>query len=186
MGRINRAAWKNYVIGFVTACMSGMVYPAYGVVFSKGINGFSDLDPHTRRHDGDRAALWLFLIAIISTCTIGIQNYMVAAAAATLTAKIRTLSFRAILRQDIEFFDKDENSTGGLTASLSDNAQKISGLAGITLATIVQSCSTVVSGLILGLIFVWKVGLVALACLPVVISTGFIRLQVVVLKDQKK
>ena len=80
-----------------------MVYPAYGVVFSKGINGFSDLDPHTRRHDGDRTALWLFLIAIISTCTIGIQNYMVAAAAATLTAKIRSLSFRAILRQDSEF-----------------------------------------------------------------------------------
>ena len=134
-----------------------MVFPAYGVVFSKGVNGFSDLDPRQRRHDGDRVALWLFLIAIISTCTIGIQNYMVAAAAATLTAKIRSLSFRAILRQDseshhfrhcvlsvcltpvgnppVEFFDKDENSTGGLTASLSDNAQKINGLAGITLAT---------------------------------------------------
>jgi ATP-binding cassette subfamily B (MDR/TAP) protein 1 len=35
----------------------------------------------------------------------------------------------------VEYFDKDENSTGGLTASLSDNAQKINGLAGITLAT---------------------------------------------------
>jgi len=177
MGKINSAAWKNYVIGFITACstyflctwfdmiiyltghvVSGMVFPAYGVVFAKGINGFSDLDPRQRRHDGDRAALWLFLIAIISTCTIGIQNYMVAAAAATLTAKIRSLSFRAILRQDseshhffrhrvlsvcltlvgnppVEFFDKDENSAGGLTASLSDNAQKINGLAGITLAT---------------------------------------------------
>jgi ATP-binding cassette subfamily B (MDR/TAP) protein 1 len=35
----------------------------------------------------------------------------------------------------VEFFDKDENSSGGLTVSLSDNAQKVNGLAGITLGT---------------------------------------------------
>lgn len=79
-----------------------MVYPAYGVVFSKGISGLSDLDPHKRRHDGDRTALWLFIIAILSACFIGVQNYTFASAAATLTAKIRSLSFRAILRQDSE------------------------------------------------------------------------------------
>ena len=35
----------------------------------------------------------------------------------------------------VEYFDKDENSTGSLTGGLSDNAQKINGLAGTTLAT---------------------------------------------------
>jgi ATP-binding cassette subfamily B (MDR/TAP) protein 1 len=56
-----------------------------------------------------------------------------------------------------------------------------------------QSCSTIVSGLILGFVFVWKIGLVAMgersqhckvaksqlsvpACMPVVVSTGYIRL----------
>jgi ATP-binding cassette, subfamily B (MDR/TAP), member 1 len=80
----------------------------------------------------------------------------------------------------VEFFDKDENSTGGLTGSLSDNAQKINGLAGITLGTyvfprvaqnlthqscsksIIQSCSTVVTGLVLGFVFIWKLGFVAM------------------------
>jgi hypothetical protein len=83
--------------------VSGMVHPAFGVLYSKGISGFSDLDSHQRQHDGDRTALWLFTIAILSTCTIGIQNYMFASAAATLTAKLQSLSFRAILRQDSEF-----------------------------------------------------------------------------------
>jgi hypothetical protein len=79
-----------------------MVYPAYGIVFAKGLHGFSDVDPYKRRHDGDRTALWLFIIAILSACFVGVQNYMFASAAATLTAKIRSLSFRAILRQDSE------------------------------------------------------------------------------------
>jgi hypothetical protein len=83
--------------------VSGMVQPAFGILYSKGINGFSDLDPHQRRHDGNRNALYFFTVAILSTCTVGIQNYMFASAAAALTAKVQSLSFRAIVRQDSEF-----------------------------------------------------------------------------------
>jgi len=64
---------------------------------------------------------------------IGLQNFHFSSAAATVTARLRRLSFKAILRQDIEFFDKDENSTGALTSELSDNPQKVNGLAGVTL-----------------------------------------------------
>lgn len=46
--------------------------------------------------------------------TIGMQNYLFTRAAANLTAKLRSLSFRAILRQDIEFFDRDENSVSNI------------------------------------------------------------------------
>jgi ATP-binding cassette subfamily B (MDR/TAP) protein 1 len=80
-----------------------MVFPAFGVVYAKGIKGFSDLDPHQRRHDGDRTALWFFTIAFISTSMVGLQNYMFLSAAAKLTAKIRSLCFKAILRQDSMF-----------------------------------------------------------------------------------
>ncbi|KAF8957254.1 P-loop containing nucleoside triphosphate hydrolase protein [Flammula alnicola] len=184
MAPLIRDQWKNYILGAIFACMTGMVYPAFGVVYAKGIDGFSQLEASQRRHDGDRNALWMFIIAIISTMSIGFQNFLFASAAASLTARLRTLSFKAILRQDIEFFDKDENSTGALTADLSDNPQKVNGLAGITLGAIVQSIATLVSGSILGLIFIWKVALVGIACTPLLVSAGYIRLRVVVLKDQ--
>ncbi|TCD62992.1 GTPase-activating protein [Steccherinum ochraceum] len=185
MGKINRAGWRKYLFGGVAAILSGMVYPAFGVVFAKGINAFSELDAGERRHDGDRNALWFFIIALGSTCAIGIQNFMFSSSAADLTNKLRSLSFRAILRQDVEYFDKDENSTGQLTSALSDNPQKINGLAGITLGAIIQAVSTLIGGSILGLIFVWQLGLVGIACTPLLVSTGYIRLRVVVLKDQQ-
>jgi ATP-binding cassette subfamily B (MDR/TAP) protein 1 len=80
-----------------------MVYPAFGLVYANGINGFSAVDPHRRRFSGDRNALWFFVIAIISAGGMAVQNYLFASAAATLTAKLRALSFRAIMRQDSEF-----------------------------------------------------------------------------------
>jgi ATP-binding cassette subfamily B (MDR/TAP) protein 1 len=60
----------------------------------------------------------LFLIAIISTFAIALQNYFFASTAAVLTAKLRKLSFRAILRQDIEFFDRDEHSVSFVSGCL--------------------------------------------------------------------
>ena len=63
-----------------------------------------------------------------------------------------------------------------------------------------QSIATLIAGSILGLVFIWKVGLVGIACIPLLISPGYIRLvcsdvyiecdspffsqRVVVLKDQ--
>ncbi|EIN12733.1 P-loop containing nucleoside triphosphate hydrolase protein [Punctularia strigosozonata HHB-11173 SS5] len=185
MGIINREGWKWYGLGFIAACCTGAVYPAFGIVFAQAISNFSNPNPHIRRERGDRDALWFFVIAILSTFAVGFQNYLFASTAASLTAKLRSLSFKAILRQDIEFFDKDENSTGALTSSLSDNPQKVNGLAGVTLGAIVQAFATLVVGLILGLIFAWKLGLVGLACMPLLVSAGYIRLRVVVLKDQK-
>jgi len=35
-----------------------MVYPAFGVVYAKGIDGFSQLEKFDRRFQGDRNALW--------------------------------------------------------------------------------------------------------------------------------
>ncbi|KAL0573652.1 hypothetical protein V5O48_008298, partial [Marasmius crinis-equi] len=184
MGGINKSEWKRYVVGIVAASLTGFVYPSFGIIYAKAINAFTDPDPKRLRFEGDRNALWFFVIALGSSMTIGLQNYNFAAAAATLSKKIRSLSFRAILRQDVEFFDQDEHSTGSLTTDLSDDAQKVNGLAGITLGAIVQSVSTLVAGLILGIIFTWKLGLIGAACAPLLVCTGYIRLRVVVMKDQ--
>jgi hypothetical protein len=43
-----------------------------------------------------------FIIAIFSTIATGVQNYLFSSAAALLTYKLRSLSFKAILRQDGE------------------------------------------------------------------------------------
>ena len=100
-----------------------MLYPAYAVIFSKGIEGFAKTDSRERRYDGDRNALWLFVIAILSSIAMGLQSCLFGYAASTLTARLRILSFKAVLRQDIEFFDQDKNSVS-LISTLLFNTSK--------------------------------------------------------------
>jgi ATP-binding cassette, subfamily B (MDR/TAP), member 1 len=64
--------------------------------------------------------------------------------------------------------------TGSLTAQLSDYPQKVNGLAGITLGTIVQSISTLIAGSILGLAFIWKVALIGIGTLTTNFSFLFL------------
>ena len=88
----------------------------------------------------------------------------------------------------VEFFDKENNGvsdhhflilirilfplqTGALTSQLSNNPFKVNGLAGITLGTIIQSISCLITGSILGLAFVWKVALVAIGTLATKFSS---------------
>ncbi|KAJ7150056.1 multidrug resistance protein 1 [Mycena crocata] len=184
LAKLNRESWRKYIIGAVFAIMSGCVHPGFAVIYAKGIGAFSDPDPHVRRHLGDRTALYMFVVAIGAGIAICMQNYLFGSAAASFTAKLRSMLFRSILGQEIQFFDKEDNNTGSLTSNLSDHPQKVKGLIGITLGAIVECIATLAAGWIVGLIFVWKLGLISIACAPLLFFTGYIRLRVIVLKDQ--
>jgi ABC-type multidrug transport system fused ATPase/permease subunit len=45
-----------------------------------------------------------------------------------LTMRLRKMAFAAILRQEIAWFDKSENSTGSLCARLSSDAANVQGV----------------------------------------------------------
>ncbi|GAA6062061.1 hypothetical protein JCM10212_003559 [Sporobolomyces blumeae] len=184
-----RSQIPSYFLAFAAAMLSGCVYPVFGIVFGGVLSVFATQpDTAANRSDlrsgGDRYALYCFIIAIVATIGIIAQNWMFGATAERLSAKLRLNTFRAILRQDIAYFDRDENSTGHLTATVADIAQKVQGLMGVTQGTIVQSVFTLIAGSIIGLIYGWRVALVGIACFPLTLSAGIIRLKVVVVKDQ--
>ena len=41
MGKLNRATWSWYALGSVFAIMTGMVYPAFGIVYGEWLNSFA-------------------------------------------------------------------------------------------------------------------------------------------------
>ena len=56
------------------------------------------------------------------------QNFTLAVAGERLTKRLRYLSFKAILRQDIAWFDQKTNSTGALAARLASDASEVKGV----------------------------------------------------------
>ncbi|KAI6024287.1 P-loop containing nucleoside triphosphate hydrolase protein [Pisolithus marmoratus] len=184
IGSLNPDGHRLYIVGAIAAMTTGMGFPVFSIIFGNAISGFSQSDPSARRHDGDTNAL-VFIVAIVSSVAITIQYYVLTLAASDLTTKLRTLSFRAILCQDIQFFDRAENSAGALTSRVNDDPQEIEGLAGVSLGVIIQGVTSLIGGFTISLAYAWKPALVGLAGVPLVFTAGFIRLCVVVFKDQQ-
>jgi len=59
-----------------------------------------------------------------------------------LTVRLRKRAFRAILRQDIAYFDDHRNSTGALCTRLASDASRVQGCTGVRVGTLLKNfCS---------------------------------------------
>ena len=197
LAKINRDhVLSLYLPGVIASICSGAAYPCFSILFGHALQNFSLCSaigggpcPEPTRsimlHDANRWALYFFVIAILCTLAISIQTYTLMKASSVLMERIRRMSLFAYLRADVSYHDEDAHSSGALSNSLADNSQKINGLVGVTLGTIIQSISTLVTGAIIALANGWKLSLVVIACIPLTLSAGFVRLQLVVLKDAR-
>ncbi|WVQ85989.1 hypothetical protein IAT38_008157 [Cryptococcus sp. DSM 104549] len=176
---------RFYITGAVCTMASGMVYPAVAILFGKTMADFEIQDFGSLRHALDRKALWYFIIALLAALAMGLQNFIFSATGWDLNAVLRKKLFAAVLKHDVEWFDDGANSTGAVTSNIANQPQKVQGLFGNTLGSIFQSAVTLVGGCIVGLCYAPLLALVGIACIPILISGGWLRLKVVVLKDER-
>ncbi|WRT70520.1 uncharacterized protein IL334_007518 [Kwoniella shivajii] len=182
---MNWASKNTYFIATIGAIASGMVYPALAILFGYALADFQIQDFGELKHQLNRKALFYFVTAILAFIATYAQVTGFSRTGWDLNARLRKETFRAVLRHDIGWFDEEENSTGAVTSNLAENPQKVQGLFGVTLGTLVQSCATLLGGCIIGLCYGPLLALIGIACIPLLVSGGYIRLKVVVLKDQK-
>lgn len=94
-----------------------------------------------------------------------------------LTLKLRRDSFRALLRQEMGFFDEKKNSVGALTTRLATEASMVKGITGDTLGLISFSLSTIISGFVIAFVACWRVALVVTAVFPIMAICGALQMK---------
>uniref|UniRef100_X2B039 Bile salt export pump n=1 Tax=Capitella teleta TaxID=283909 RepID=X2B039_CAPTE len=95
-----------------------------------------------------------------------------------LTKRVRQLTFRAMLRQEIGYFDLDKNNVGALTTRLSTEASAVQGATGTRLGTAFQSMASVGAGIVIGFVYSWKLTLLILGFLPFLVVGGILQMKV--------
>lgn len=132
--------------------------------------------------------LWSLVYLVLGMAGILVrlaQGLCFSYASEKLTSRAREVSMRAILRQDMEFFDQREHSSGALTAFLSSGATSLNSLSGAILGSVLSFCATIIGGVIVSLVVGWKLALVCTATIPFVAGCGWVRLKILTLFDDK-
>ncbi|GBB93060.1 hypothetical protein RclHR1_02100009 [Rhizophagus clarus] len=176
--KLQRPEALYLVLASFGAIINGAIMPLYSLVFSTLLSVFTEVDnPQKLRHDADFWAGMFLVIAIVSFLANLLQHYFFTLSGEILTKRIRTLVFTHLMKQEIGFFDEDENNTGALTSRLASDATKVEGLTGALMGNIVQSATNVVVGLVIAFIYGWKLTLVIAAATPCLFASGYLEMK---------
>ncbi|KAK0265060.1 hypothetical protein B0A54_09150 [Friedmanniomyces endolithicus] len=173
----NRQEWHWMLIGLFSSIINGAGNPVQAVFFAKFITALS-LPPSeygTLRSQTNFWSWMYFMLALVQLVFYLLQGVAFAYCSERLVHRTRDMSFRTMLRQDIQFFDREENTAGALTSFLSTETTHLAGMSGVTLGTILQVVTTLAVCCIISLAVGWKLALVCIATVPVVLGCGFFR-----------
>ncbi|RYC61987.1 hypothetical protein CHU98_g4209 [Xylaria longipes] len=175
----NRSEWKLLLWGLFWSIICGGGNPTQALFFAKQIVTLSvpitDANRAQVKRDSDFWSLMYVILAFVILIAQIAQGVAFAKCSEVLIHRVRDRSFRAMLRQDVAFFDKEENTPGALTSFLSTETTHAAGLSGVTLGTLLTITTTLVASFVISLVFGWKLALVCIAAVPVIIAAGYFR-----------
>lgn len=169
---MNRSNLWALVLGLCGSLMAGAVAPVNTILLGKLMNAVATYrvthDPDELHHTININAP--IFIGIAAGAFFGwVLQFFYGYAGEFLTTKIRTLLFQAILRQDMAFFDAPGRDAGTLSGMLSGDCEAIHQLCGSAIGLRIQTASTLLLGVVIGLIYQWKLALIATACMPLIL-----------------
>jgi ATP-binding cassette subfamily B (MDR/TAP) protein 1 len=106
---LNKPETFVLALGSITAAMHGIMFPIYGILISTAIKVFYE-PPEELLKD---SRFWASMFVVLGACTfvlIPIEYFLFGLAGGKLVERIRSMTFRSIMRQEINWFDKPEHS----------------------------------------------------------------------------
>ncbi|CAI7642787.1 unnamed protein product [Penicillium glandicola] len=177
IGSFNKEERWYMAIGLCFSILAGCGQPTQAFLYAKAISSLSlPASQYAKlRSDANFWSLMFFIVGIVQIITFSIHGIAFAFSSERLIRKARSKAFRVMLRQDINFFDREENSTGALTSFLSTETKHLSGISGQTLGTILMTSTTLIAAIVIALSFGWKLALVCISVVPILLGCGFYR-----------
>ncbi|CAA7402085.1 unnamed protein product [Spirodela intermedia] len=190
LARLNKPELPVLLLGAAAAAVQGVVFPAFGVLFSSTIRIFFEPPPELRRQSRRVRPMPLrektckaprsqhCLLGVVSLVAVPLKQYLFALAGGKLVIRIRSLSFQKVVNQEMSWFGDPSNSSGAIATRLSADAAAVRGLVGDSLALVVQNSATVAAGLVIAMAANWRLALIILALIPLVGLQGYVQMKI--------
>ena len=172
-------------VGLIASILSGAVTIGEAFIFGNLVellNDTSETDELTSKISF--FCLLFFLLSLLALFSHGAGGTAFGLVSENLVLRVRDISFRTILKQDIAWFSKPGHSHHALMSKLNMDSGSISGLSGVILGTIFSITTSVVGGTILAHFVAWRIAIVLLAAVPIMIFAGFIRLRILAMAEE--
>uniref|UniRef100_A0A1X7TB27 ABC transmembrane type-1 domain-containing protein n=1 Tax=Amphimedon queenslandica TaxID=400682 RepID=A0A1X7TB27_AMPQE len=174
--KANAPEWWLIGLGLIGSLFLGAMNPLFAVFFGEIIEVFAR--PASEVLDGLHLWAGLFLaLGFAAAAGTFLKSFCFTVAGENLTARLREWSFRAILRQEIGWFDNERNSSGILATRLAQDASRVQGATGSRLGTLIETFVGMVASIIIAFVYSWMLTLVLIGFVPVFIISGILEVK---------
>ncbi|KAI3902269.1 hypothetical protein MKW92_005841 [Papaver armeniacum] len=162
------------VIGVIAAFANGATMPIMSIIIGNLVNSFGNTAGTT---DVVKQVSKVVLEFVYLAVGAGIASFF-QVACWTVTgerqaARIRSLYFKSLLKQEIGFFDKETN-TGEVVGRMSGDTVLIQNAMGEKVGNFIQLIGTFLGGFIIAFVKGWLLTLVMLSSIPLLVISGAI------------
>ncbi|XP_041969859.1 multidrug resistance protein homolog 49 [Aricia agestis] len=156
-------------IGIFAAVAVGSSFPCFAVLFGETYGLLESKDENYVRNGTNIIAILFLIVGVYTGIGIFFQIFIFNLTGVRLTARLRVAAFRAMLQQEMGWFDNPTNGVGALCSRLAADAAAVQGATGTRIGALMQASATILIGIALSLYYTWQMTLVSLLSVPMVI-----------------
>ncbi|XP_057195494.1 ATP-dependent translocase ABCB1 [Triplophysa rosa] len=174
---LNKPEWPYLLVGTLSSFVGGAVYPCVAILFAKIIGVFAEVDPEVKRQKTLMFSLLFLLVGTVAFITYFFQGFMFGKSGELLTMRLRSQAFSAMIRQEIAWFDDNNNAVGVLTTKLATDASLVKGASGSRLGLATNTICALCIAIIVAFIHSWQLTLLILACVPFLTGANIVQMK---------
>ncbi|KAK9105034.1 hypothetical protein Scep_021878 [Stephania cephalantha] len=171
--KLNAPEWPYSIMGAIGSVLSGFIGPTFAIVMSNMIEVFYYRDPSAmERKTKEFVFIYIGagLYAVVAYLT---QHYFFSIMGENLTTRVRRMMLAAILRNEVGWFDEEENNSSLVAARLATDAGDVKSAIAERISVILQNMTSLLTSFIVAFIVEWRVSLLILATFPLLVLANF-------------
>ncbi|GJN26261.1 hypothetical protein PR202_gb14180 [Eleusine coracana subsp. coracana] len=171
--KLNAPEWPYAVLGAIGSVLSGFIGPTFAIVMGEMLDVFYYRDPNEMEK---KTKLYVFIYigtGIYAVIAYLIQHYFFSIMGENLTTRVRRMMLSAILRNEVGWFDEEENNSSLVAARLAVDAADVKSAIAERISVILQNMTALMTSFVVGFIIEWRVALLILATFPLLVLANF-------------
>ncbi|KAL5215774.1 hypothetical protein ABZP36_007175 [Zizania latifolia] len=171
--KLNAPEWPYAILGAIGSILSGFIGPTFAIVMSNMIEVFYFRDPNAMERK-TREYVFIYIgTGLYAVVAYLVQHYFFSIMGENLTTRVRRMMLAAILRNDVGWFDQEENNSSLVAARLATDAADVKSAIAERISVILQNMSSLLVSFVVGFIIEWRVAVLILIAFPLLVLANF-------------
>jgi ATP-binding cassette, subfamily B (MDR/TAP), member 1 len=177
LAKMNSPEWKYALVGSIGSMVCGSFSAIFAYILSAVLSIYYAPDAKYMNREIGKYCYLLIGMSSAALLFNTVQHLFWDTVGENLTKRVREKMFTSVLRNEIAWFDREENASARIAAKLSLDAHNVRSAIGDRISVIVQNSALMLVACTAGFILQWRLALVLIAVFPLVVGATVLQVK---------